>query len=161
MTGVLPQDLPAVMPLAIREKADRPSHCRGCGHNLELHFVPAKRPWRCCVPRCHCPGMDHQTLDDWVADWLAHRSAQARPTIPRWMRDSVLKRDGLVCRYCTRRVHTRRRGPGKLHIDHVIPWSRGGRHEVENLAVSCRKCNLAKSDDPTITPPNWPEADHE
>ncbi|WP_407695941.1 HNH endonuclease [Sphaerimonospora thailandensis] len=61
------------------------------------------------------------------------------------------------CRYCGRRVHTRRKGPGKLHFDHVIPWSKGGRHAVENLVVSCQRCNLRKSNDDSIRPYDWSE----
>jgi 5-methylcytosine-specific restriction endonuclease McrA len=58
----------------------------------------------------------------------------------------------MVYRYCKRRVHTRRKGPGRMHLDHVVPWSQGGTHSVENLVVSCAKCNLAKSDDASIVP---------
>jgi 5-methylcytosine-specific restriction endonuclease McrA len=58
----------------------------------------------------------------------------------------VLERDGMICRYCGRKVHQRRTGPGKLHLDHVTPHSKGGLTTVENIVVSCRKCNLAKSD---------------
>ena len=29
-------------------------------------------------------------------------------------------------------------------IDHIIPISRGGKHELDNLAFACRKCNLRK-----------------
>jgi len=31
------------------------------------------------------------------------------------------------------------------HIDHYYPLSKGGKHEVENLVISCPKCNLTKS----------------
>lgn len=32
-----------------------------------------------------------------------------------------------------------------FHIDHYIPLSKGGRHTISNLVVSCPKCNLRKS----------------
>ena len=32
--------------------------------------------------------------------------------------------------------------------DHIIPWSRGGRTIIANLAVTCHSCNSAKSDLP-------------
>jgi 5-methylcytosine-specific restriction endonuclease McrA len=35
--------------------------------------------------------------------------------------------------------------PSKCHADHVIPLSRGGAHEIGNMAVSCAKCNQRKS----------------
>jgi 5-methylcytosine-specific restriction endonuclease McrA len=31
-----------------------------------------------------------------------------------------------------------------LTIDHVIPVSRGGRHEVSNIVGACRRCNSSK-----------------
>lgn len=31
-----------------------------------------------------------------------------------------------------------------FHIDHYIPLSRGGEHELHNLRVSCESCNLRK-----------------
>lgn len=34
----------------------------------------------------------------------------------------------------------------KYHIDHYIPLSKGGLHTIDNLVVSCPKCNLVKSD---------------
>lgn len=33
-----------------------------------------------------------------------------------------------------------------MHIDHVIPRSRGGTDDMDNLAVSCAPCNLSKGD---------------
>jgi 5-methylcytosine-specific restriction endonuclease McrA len=35
--------------------------------------------------------------------------------------------------------------PGRRHIDHVIPLSRGGADAVGNLCVSCPSCNMSKS----------------
>lgn len=31
-----------------------------------------------------------------------------------------------------------------FHVDHVIPLSRGGSNEIENLAPACEPCNLYK-----------------
>ena len=33
-----------------------------------------------------------------------------------------------------------------IHIDHIIPISRGGRHSVGNLQSLCASCNISKSD---------------
>lgn len=35
---------------------------------------------------------------------------------------------------------------GDIHMDHIIPLSRGGRHSEGNLQPLCSKCNLSKSD---------------
>jgi len=32
-----------------------------------------------------------------------------------------------------------------LHVDHIEPWSRGGKTIEENLQTLCEKCNLGKS----------------
>jgi hypothetical protein len=55
----------------------------------------------------------------------------------RWkdQRLRVLKRDGYVCQYC---------GEDATQVDHVIPRSRGGGHELENLLACCAKCNSLK-----------------
>jgi 5-methylcytosine-specific restriction endonuclease McrA len=33
----------------------------------------------------------------------------------------------------------------KYHVDHYIPLSKGGEHEISNLVISCAKCNLTKN----------------
>ena len=45
----------------------------------------------------------------------------------------------VVCHWCRKRVKT-----ASVHVDHVIPLSKGGPHAVENLCVSCAKCNHTK-----------------
>ncbi len=61
-----------------------------------------------------------------------------RAIAPR-LRFEVLKRDGFKCVYCGRRPPEVR-----LHLDHVVPWSRGGRTSLENLPTACEPCNLGK-----------------
>lgn len=45
----------------------------------------------------------------------------------------------VACYWCRKRVKT-----SQVHVDHVVPLSKGGEHSVENLCVSCAKCNLTK-----------------
>ena len=52
-------------------------------------------------------------------------------------RKSVFARDDYECQYCGRRAEC---------IDHVLPRSKGGEHEWENVVACCRACNLAKGD---------------
>lgn len=71
-----------------------------------------------------------------------------------WERDwaGVLQDRALgvsLCRYCRCLV----RPPGGLDadgapwsIDHLIPVSRGGGNEWDNLAIVCRSCNSTKND---------------
>lgn len=44
-----------------------------------------------------------------------------------------------VCFYCRKVFNT-----SKLHVDHVQPIAKGGKHSVSNICKSCPKCNLQK-----------------
>ncbi len=59
--------------------------------------------------------------------------------IPLNLRRSVIERDGPRCVYCDEDLQDK-----EIHLDHVIPESKGGLTTRENLQVTCRKCNLAK-----------------
>lgn len=52
-------------------------------------------------------------------------------------RRAVFARDDYRCQYCGARADS---------IDHVVPRSRGGVHDWENLAAACRPCNIRKRD---------------
>lgn len=58
--------------------------------------------------------------------------------IPIDVREAVILRDGFRCRYCGEQCEN-------IHLDHVLPWSRGGCHTTSNIVVSCPTCNLRKS----------------
>lgn len=70
------------------------------------------------------------------------RMKKARPSgrVLPTMRRAVLARDGRRCRYCGRQIGPR----SVLHLDHVIPVSRGGADTLENLVVACEGCNRRK-----------------
>lgn len=54
----------------------------------------------------------------------------------------ILMRDGFACCSCGSSPQNER--GIKLHIDHIIPWSKGGETVDENLETKCQKCNLGK-----------------
>lgn len=58
------------------------------------------------------------------------------------LRYEILKRDNFKCQLCG---STAQDGV-KLHIDHIIPVSKGGHTTASNLRVLCDRCNLGKSD---------------
>ena len=64
----------------------------------------------------------------------------ARKSTGKRLRFRVFERDGFVCQYC-----------GKyppeviLHVDHIVPVSKGGENEIENLLTACADCNLGKA----------------
>lgn len=48
----------------------------------------------------------------------------------------TLNRYANSCAYCG--------APGDLHMDHIVPLSRGGRHSIGNVVPACQRCNLSK-----------------
>jgi len=58
---------------------------------------------------------------------------------PAFTRFNVFLRDRFECQYCDELFR-----PQELTFDHVIPRSRGGRTNWENVVTSCSACNLAK-----------------
>ena len=60
------------------------------------------------------------------------------------LRYQVLKRDNFKC--CACGASPAKDPSVELHIDHIIPWSKGGTTTLDNLQTLCSKCNLGKSD---------------
>lgn len=62
----------------------------------------------------------------------------------------IMKRDSFKCCICGRSPATTQ--GLELHVDHIIPWSKGGETTIDNLQTLCSDCNLGKSnlleDDP-------------
>ena len=63
----------------------------------------------------------------------------SKERIPFNLRRMVIERDGLRCVYCGVDLLK-----NEVHLDHVIPESRGGPTSLNNLQVTCGKCNLEK-----------------
>jgi len=58
------------------------------------------------------------------------------------LRYDVLKRDEFACQICGASY---KNDGVKLEVDHVIPVSKGGKTELENLQTLCERCNRGKS----------------
>lgn len=69
---------------------------------------------------------------------------RTRKHVPKRMRYLVIERDNYRCRACGRSPATER--GVKLHIDHIIPWSKGGETSPGNLQTLCGDCNIGKGD---------------
>lgn len=62
--------------------------------------------------------------------------------IPLGMRFKVLSRDRFKCVLCGDTPAT---NPGcVLHVDHILPWSKGGATAPDNLRSLCKSCNLGR-----------------
>lgn len=58
------------------------------------------------------------------------------------LRFRILVRDGFTCKKCGR---SPLKTPGiELHVDHIVPWSKGGETLPDNLETKCIECNLGK-----------------
>jgi len=61
------------------------------------------------------------------------------------LRYRVLARDRFKCVLCGRSPASE--AGVKLHIDHIVPFSKGGKTVIENLRSTCNKCNWGKGVD--------------
>jgi len=105
------------------------------------------RKWRRMRPRLE--SMFDVTAKGWTPrpmQWMRHwrgsrrllpRDSREMPADWRQIRQSVFERDDFTCRYCGARG-------GKLECDHVLPRSRGGRDDPDNLVTACKPCNRRK-----------------
>jgi len=65
------------------------------------------------------------------------RSYRPAPSVWAIIRAAIFERDNYTCRYCGIRGVA-------LQCDHVIPASRGGSHDDDNLVTACKPCNQKK-----------------
>lgn len=78
-----------------------------------------------------------------LASILVESISRKRKQTSRMIRPSdrffVLSRDRYTCQYCGAKApHV------TLHIDHVVPYSKGGTSDPSNLKTACADCNLGK-----------------
>lgn len=76
-----------------------------------------------------------------VEDIYKHRTSR---NITLKMRFKILQRDHFKC--CACGASPAKDSKIELHVDHIIPWSKGGETEYDNLQTLCFRCNLGKSD---------------
>ena len=62
---------------------------------------------------------------------------------PAFTRFNVFLRDDFTCQYCHKKFQTR-----ELTFDHLIPRSKGGITNWENVVTSCSLCNWTKGSKP-------------
>lgn len=67
---------------------------------------------------------------------------RTRREITERQRFRILVRDGFRCTSCG--ASPIYRTGVELHVDHVIPWSKGGETTDDNLQCKCARCNLGK-----------------
>ena len=68
---------------------------------------------------------------------ISEKIIVTRKTITEQERTTIFERDNYQCVQCG--------STERLEIDHIIPFSKGGTTEMDNLQTLCRKCNGKKS----------------
>ena len=86
-------------------------------------------------------GFRHKVRDTVINTIKKQREIQyERSKMSDSLRYDVMKRDGFRCVLCG----ASRDDGITLHVDHIIPVSRGGKTEMSNLRTLCERCNLGK-----------------
>ena len=72
-------------------------------------------------------------------------SEENKREIPLGLRLKVFKRDNFKCIFCGRSPAIE--SGVTLHVDHIHPFSKGGKTILDNLQTLCEKCNWGKGND--------------
>lgn len=86
-----------------------------------------------------------ESFIDYLKDNLKKRESAAyqRALMTNSLREYIKKRDNYTCKICGNSIYNE---PNLLlEIDHIIPISKGGKTEENNLQTLCWKCNRHKS----------------
>lgn len=99
--------------------------------------------------------------DSWIvhsANWetqvpsvMMLREYMKPKTSIRFSRSNVYLRDNYKCQYCGTHVDRK-----EATLDHVLPFSKGGKTVWDNCVTACGPCNAAKADKLGWKPKNKP-----
>ena len=106
----------------------------------------------------YCTGCRAARREQRAAKRREAKSQEARPEhaspgprrrrVPQRLRRAVAERDRWRCRYCVVDLSP----ADRWHVDHLVPVSRGGSDDPDNLVVACTLDNLRKGD---LTEPEY------
>lgn len=109
--------------------------CLDCGHKYMANGCDV---WLRKCPKCY-PVKENKAL---VIQ--TDRKKITSRKISDKLRYKVMKRDNFKCCICG---SSPAKDPSiELHIDHIVPWSKGGETIIDNLQNLCSRCNLGKGD---------------
>jgi len=72
-----------------------------------------------------------------ITNFIDNYQKSPRKYLSKQIRDAVFDKYKYRCAICTSKK--------KLEIDHIVPVSRGGTDDFNNLQLLCSRCNLEKS----------------
>jgi 5-methylcytosine-specific restriction endonuclease McrA len=127
------------------------------GHPVSLLPLSAV-PWKEAILY-----MYHDKCDvlEWYDDWVVRsvswetrvpavimlRQYLRRTTRPRFSKSNVYLRDMYSCQYCGTGVNN-----STATMDHVVPISKGGKTNWENIITACGPCNTKKGNHSNMKP---------
>jgi len=57
--------------------------------------------------------------------------------------ENLAKEQNYNCKWCNKPLNYEL--PKQIHLDHIVPLSKGGTHSINNVCWSCANCNFKKS----------------
>lgn len=109
------------------------------------------------LDKCHVL----EWYDDWIVrspSWESRvpavimlKEMTKRRRNPRFSKSNIYLRDLYTCQYCTTKFERK-----FLTLDHVIPISKGGKTNWENIVAACGPCNQRKGNSLTPRPAKEP-----
>lgn len=109
-----------------KEKQTFTKRCDVCGSSFETHSATAKYCSDPCRKKYQYKGFKPHKRNELVA---------------------LIKRDGLKCQLCNENIDMSRIGLFGVSIDHIVPRSKGGTDELENLRLTHCICNALRGAD--------------
>lgn len=82
---------------------------------------------------------DHRQFTDDQLDVLGLERSKSRTILPKNKRISIYDKSKHFCALCGKPLVY-----GEMTVDHVMPLSRGGKNEEDNMRCLCRECNQLK-----------------
>ena len=76
----------------------------------------------------------------YVKDYLSRKTKPKRRPIKASLRFKILERDSYRCQTCGATAAD----GAKLHVDHILPVSKGGTNDESNLRALCFECNIGR-----------------
>ncbi len=84
--------------------------------------------------------LNHRDIKVSAKNTLIKRNNNRKSISPK-IRSKVLRRDHYTCNHCGKSIDD----GAKLEVDHIVPVSKGGTNDLNNLQVLCWECNHGKS----------------
>ena len=82
---------------------------------------------------------DYAIIAKRISEHKRRINKQSSSTITVLEIKELIKKSKYICYWCGKNCKK------DFHLDHYIPLSKGGTHSLNNIVVSCPKCNLTKS----------------